>query len=178
MGKEKQIRVISEYRADELGLPVIMKDVPVIEVDGMEVLDIDYEKISELIFFALIMKPAPFTGLEVRFMRLFMGLTLEKLATSLHVTHPTVIAWEKHGEASAKITDSTEMLLRLFAAQTGAEDSELVSVLLGKYFRGPTKQPVERYAPVVELNVKNREEMPYVRFSNKKRDLQFLQTAK
>ncbi len=178
MGKKKLVRVISEYRADELGLPVIMKDVPVIEVDGMEVLDIDYAKISELLFFALIMKPAPFTGSEVRFMRLFMGLTLEKLATSLHVTHPTIISWEKCGNEATKMTDAAEALLRLFAAQRGAKDNELISILLTKYFQGPVN-PSAHYprATVVELNAKHGEAFPRIHFSEKTDDLRLLQEA-
>jgi DNA-binding transcriptional regulator YiaG len=132
----KPIKTIDTYRADELGLPILIKGVSVIEIDGHEVMDIDYAKISEVLFVALIIKPFPLTGAEVRFMRLFMGLTLESLATSLHVTHPTILSWEKCGNEMTKMTDSTEAILRMFAAKQGAKDNELIGVILNRFFGG------------------------------------------
>jgi hypothetical protein len=53
----KVIKIIKEYRADELGLPILIRNVPIVEIEGHEVLDIDYEGISKLLFAALIIKP-------------------------------------------------------------------------------------------------------------------------
>lgn len=174
----KVIRIIKEYRADELGLPILIKNIPVIEIEGHEVMDIDYAVISKMLFAALIIKPLPLTGAEVRFMRLFMEMTLEGLAKSLHVTHPTVLAWERFGNNPTMMTDSTEAILRIFAAQQGAKDSELVAVILNRFFGGSveTKEP-SRCATIVELHPNHKEEVPTIHFSNKASDLRWLQEA-
>ena len=174
----KQIKIIEEYRADELGLPILIKNVSVILIDGHEVMDIDYAAISKLLFAALIIKPFSLTGAEVKFMRLFMGLTLESLARSLHVTHPTILSWERCGNNSTKMTDSTEAILRMFAAQQGAKDSELIGVILNRFFGGPNEtDETSKCATIVELNPMRKEEVPKIHFSHKARDLRLLQEA-
>ena len=175
---KKQIKIIKEYRADELGLPILIKGVPIIEIDGHEVVDIDYTIISKFLFAALIIKPFSLTGAEVRFMRLFMGLTLESLAMSLHVTHPTVLSWERCGNEPTKMTDSTEAMLRIFAAQQGAKDNELIGVILKKFFGGPSESnETSKCATIVELDAIRREEAPNIYFSQKEDDLLFLRQA-
>lgn len=117
-------------------MPIIIKSVLIIEIDEHEVMDIDYVRISQVLFAALIIKPFPLSGAEVRFIRLFMGLTLESLANSLHVTHPTILSWEKCGNEPTKMTDSTEAILRIFAAQEGIKDNELIGIVLNRFFGG------------------------------------------
>lgn len=174
----KAIRIMEEYRADELGLPILIKNVPVVKMDDHEVMDIDYVAIGKVLFAALIIKPFPLTGAEVRFMRLFMSLTLESLAKSLHVTHPTVLAWERYGNNPTMMTDSTEAMLRIFAAQQGAKDNELVAIILNQFFGGSIeKEAPTKCATIVELNPNHKEEMPKIHFSNKASDLRLLQEA-
>jgi DNA-binding transcriptional regulator YiaG len=174
----KQVKIIDEYRADELGLPVLIKRVPIIEIDGREVMDIDYTKISEVLFAALIIKPFPLTGAEVRFMRLFMGLTLENLANSLHVTHPTILSWEKCGNEPTKMTDSTEAILRIFAAKQGSKDNELIGVILNRFFGGPSKTNIRsKSATIIELDPTHKGEIPKIHFSDQEKDLRLVREA-
>lgn len=176
--RNRHIKIIDEYRADELGLPVLIRGVPIIEIDGYEVMDIDYEKISELLFAALIIKPFPLTGAEVRFMRLFMGLTLENLANSLHVTHPTILSWEKCGNEPTKMTDSTEAILRIFAAKQGAKDNELIGIILNRFFGGPSKADISpKSATIIELDATHKDEAPKIHFSDQENDLRLVQEA-
>jgi transcriptional regulator with XRE-family HTH domain len=177
--KRTEVKIIKEYKASEFGLPVIIKNVPVVTIDGHDVLDINHAVISELLFAALIVKPTPLTGAEVRFMRLFMGLTLESLAESLHITHPTILAWERHGDEFTKMTDSIETMLRIFFAKEGVRDSELVGVIINTFFDEPRKKPenIEKLATVVELATENQNNSPQVSFSDNEQDLLFLQEA-
>jgi DNA-binding transcriptional regulator YiaG len=172
------MKIIDEYKADELGLPIIIKGVALIEVDGHEVLDIDYAKISELLFAALILKPFPLTGAEIRFMRLFMGLTLESLANSLHVTHPTILSWERSANEPTHMTDSTEAMLRIFAARQGAKDNELIGIVLNRFFGGRAlSEKTNKCATIVDLNTIQRGEAPTIHFSERDEDLRFLKGA-
>jgi DNA-binding transcriptional regulator YiaG len=175
--KHNKVKIIDEYRADELGLPLLIRGVAIIEVDGHEVMDIDYTKISEVLFAALIIKPFPLTGAEVRFMRLFMGLTLETLANSLHVTHPTILSWEKCANDPTKMTDTTEAMLRIFAAKQGAKDNELIGIILNRFFSGPPKtDSSSRTATIIELN-SHKEEAPRVHFSDQENDVRLVEGA-
>jgi transcriptional regulator with XRE-family HTH domain len=111
-------------------------------------------------------------------MRLFMGMTLESLAKSLHVTHPTILSWERYGNNPTVMTDSTEAILRIFAAQQGAKDNELIGVILNRFFGGPIeKEEPAKCATIVELNPNHKEEIPKIHFSNKASDLRLLQEA-
>ena len=174
-----QKKIIEAHYASELGLPVVIKNVPVIEIDGEEILDIDYSKISETLFASLLLKPFPLTGEEVRFMRLFMELTLEKLAAALHVTHPTVLSWEKSNNQFTNMTDGTEAMLRIFAARQGAKDNELIYVIANKFFDNPWEKPskASNKATIVQLDTSDNDNVPKVFYSDNEHDLQLVQEA-
>lgn len=179
MNQKKIVKIIDNYRADELGLPLIIKGVPVIKIDGHEVLDIDYSKISEFLFVALIMKPMPLSGAEIRFMRIFMGFTLEALATKLHVTHPTILSWEKCENDFTKMTDTTEAMFRIFSAKEGVKDNELIMAIANEFFDSPwpKNEKTSKKATIVELSTFTRDDVPNIYFSDKEQDLQFFQEA-
>ncbi|MCB1134979.1 MAG: hypothetical protein KDK78_01820 [Chlamydiia bacterium] len=158
-------RILDEYKADELGLPVVIRSVPVIDLAGEEVLDINYAQVSAAIFSALILKPYRLTGSEVKFMRLFMELTLEGLAKKLHVTHPSVLSWERCEQQHTNMSESTEALLRILAAQQSKKDQELISVVLDTFFHGKYSEEDGRVTTIVELNPASDSELPQVRFS-------------
>lgn len=175
----QQKKIIEEHYASELGLPVVIKNVPIIEVDGEEILDIDYSKISEALFANLLLKPYPLTGAEIRFMRLFMELTLEKFATALHVTHPTVLSWEKNGNQFTNMTDGTEAMLRIFAARQGAKDNELIAVIANNFFDNPWEKlsKASHKATIVELDTTDNDSEPKIFYSDNEHDLQLVQEA-
>jgi DNA-binding transcriptional regulator YiaG len=162
---KNKTKILNEYWAHELGLPILIKGAPVIEIDGYEVLDLDYAKISSALFAALILKPYPFTGAEVKFLRLFMGLTLERLASYLHVTHPTILTWEKSNDKPTRMGDSTEAMLRILAAKQGVRDDELVELILNRFFDAfrKARKAAQAY-PIVELSTLHKNEISKVFF--------------
>lgn len=176
MVKKKQ-KIIEEHYASEFGLPVVIKNVPIVEIEGEEVLDIDYAKLGESLFASLLLKPFPLTGAEVRFMRLFMELTLEKLAAALHVTHPTILSWEKSGNQFTNMSDGTEAMLRIFAARQGSKDNELIAIIANKFFDSPWEKPSESSckATIVELNTEDNTAKIF--YSDDEHDLQLVQEA-
>jgi len=64
---------------------------------------------------ALALNPSRLTGNEVRFIRLFAGMTLVQFAARLDVTHPAVLKWEKRGNQATGMGWPTEKDIRLFA---------------------------------------------------------------
>lgn len=164
---KKPKKYLKEYHSKELGINVIIQNVPVIDIEGHEVYDIDFDKVGEIFFAHLILKPHALTGAEVRFMRLFMGLTIEVLANCLHVTHPTVISWEKCGEDPTKMTNTTEAMLRIYAARHGAKDYELIQQILEKFFIGPKKDTtLKKSQAIIELSPYGIKDLPKVKFTS------------
>ncbi len=176
--QNKKPKILDEYWAHELGLPILLKGVPVVYLEGNEVIDIDYEQLSETLFAALILKPYSLTGAEVRFMRFYMELTLEQLAAKLHVTHASVLTWEKCKNNPTKMTASTETMLRLFAAKQGVKDHELIEVILDHFFEDKSaEQSGKRASTIVEFNTRHQEELPIITFTPEEDGLSEVQEA-
>lgn len=106
-------KVAEQFEYDGLGFPILLKNVPLIKVRGIQVPDIDYNVLQRSVLLALCQYPLPFTGNEVRFIRQYLQMTLTEFAKRFGVTHASVIHWEKSKNAFAKILPTTELCIRL-----------------------------------------------------------------
>jgi len=61
------------------------------------------------------LKPAPLTGQELRFLRRYIGLTLDGAAAKLGVTRQGFIKMEKAGERPTRMNPASEKLFRMIA---------------------------------------------------------------
>lgn len=102
------------YEGHGFGFPVVLLNVPMIQVRGEWLPDVNQNKLSEIVLGALIHKPYRLTGNEVHFIRIFLGMTLEQFAKRLDVTHPAVLKWEKKQTEPTGMIWSTEKDIRLF----------------------------------------------------------------
>lgn len=107
-------KTIAKFEYDGLGFPIILLNVPLIEIRGCEVPDIDYNILQRIVLLALAQKPLPLSGNEVKFIRTYLEMTYTHFANKFGVTHASVIHWENAKNASAKITPTTELCIRLF----------------------------------------------------------------
>lgn len=106
---------IEKYLIDTgFGFPVVLLNVPMVEVRGIWTPDIDYNKLTNEVLKSLAVKPARLTGNEVRFIRLTFEMTLKEFATRFYVTHPCVINWEKEKGNPTGMNWITEKDIRLF----------------------------------------------------------------
>lgn len=96
------------------GFPVKLQNVPMVKRRGEWVPDINYRDIARKLLRALCVKPARWTGNEVRFVRLQLEMTLSEFAEQFYVTHPAVVNWEKQGDKPTKMNWATEKDIRLF----------------------------------------------------------------
>jgi DNA-binding XRE family transcriptional regulator len=96
------------------GFPVILLNVPVKTVRGVEVPNINYNALQLILRDLLSHKPVPLTGNEIRFIRQSLKMTLVAFAKHFGVSHAAVIKWEKSKDIFAKITPSTELHIRLY----------------------------------------------------------------
>lgn len=107
-------QIAKRFLYDGLGFPILLVDVPVREIRGVVVPDINYNTLQKSVLEKLTLQPFPLTGNQVRFIRQYLGLTLKAFAEHFGVTHPAVMKWEKAKNKIAKITPSTELYIRLF----------------------------------------------------------------
>lgn len=101
------------YEYDGLGFPLVLLNVPLINVRGTLVPNINFNQLQKAVLFELARKPSPFTGCEVKFIRQFMQMNFTEFANRFGVTHASVIHWEKSMDSFAKIQPTTELCIRL-----------------------------------------------------------------
>ncbi len=96
------------------GFPVHLHNVPMIKVRGKWTPNIDYNRLTLAVLYALCEKPVRLTGNEVRFIRLHFEMTLQEFAGRFAVSHAAVIKWEKSKTKSTGMNWASEKDLRLF----------------------------------------------------------------
>lgn len=89
----KKIAKQLEYKG--LGFPVMLLNVPLVNIRGIEVPDIDYNVLQKSVLFALCQKLTPFYGNEIKFIRQFFEMSYTEFAKIFGVTHASVIHWEQ-----------------------------------------------------------------------------------
>lgn len=97
-----------------MGFPVVLLNVPVVNVDGVWTPKIKYNQLEEWVLLSLSRQANHLTGSQVHFVRLHFGMTLQAFATKFSVTHVAVMAWEKAKRRPAPMGWAIEKDLRLF----------------------------------------------------------------
>lgn len=105
-----------------LGFPIKLINCPMKKVFGEWVLDINLTTLQMDMLKALIHKPVPLTGCELRFIRKFLELSTTDFGKLVGVSHPAVLKWEKE---QVHINPATEIYIRLYVLQhLHAKDKE------------------------------------------------------
>lgn len=117
--------IAKEFLYEGFGFPILLLNVPIREIRGVEVPDINYNNLQKTTLEELTRKPSPLTGNEVRFIRQYFELTLKDFAKRFGVTHPAVLKWEKSKNNVAKIMPSTELYIRLFILESLKANNEV-----------------------------------------------------
>jgi DNA-binding transcriptional regulator YiaG len=110
---KKKIQKI--YQDHGFGFPVTLLNVPMTEVRGEWVPMINQKELQERVLEALVLKHSRLSGNEVKFIRQFSKMTLERFAKRFDVTHPAVLKWERVKDQGTGMNWTTEKDIRLFA---------------------------------------------------------------
>jgi DNA-binding transcriptional regulator YiaG len=94
-----------------LGFPIKLVNVPMRKVLGEWCMDIDMNKLMEVVLEALIHKPFAFTGDEMRFIRSYLGMTMAEFGKTFGVSHVAVLKWES---GKNRISPALEFCIRLY----------------------------------------------------------------
>jgi transcriptional regulator with XRE-family HTH domain len=106
-------KIVEQFEYAGLGFPILLLNISLIEVRGVEVPDVDYNLLQKNVLSALGKKPTPLTGNEVRFIRQYFQMNYTEFANAFGVTHASVIHWENSKNNFARITPTTELCIRL-----------------------------------------------------------------
>lgn len=101
------------YIYEGLGFPVHLTNVPMVEIRGEFILDIDFNNLQKAVLLHLCHKKTPLTGSEVKFIRKYFSLTTTAFAELFGHSHSAVLKWENQEDGFARITPTTEIYLRL-----------------------------------------------------------------
>ena len=109
----KKRKVEKELLYYGLGFPVVISNVPMVEVRGDWAPDIDLNMLQKVVLRFLAHYPSALTGDHIRFIRSWLELTQAEFGKLFGVTHTAVVKWEKAREKSAKIALTTEREIRM-----------------------------------------------------------------
>lgn len=102
------------YIFEGLGFPVHLTNVPMVEIRGEFILDIDFNKLQKAVLLHLCHKKTPLTGNEVKFIREYFSFTTTAFGHLFGYSHSAILKWENQGDAIARIAPTAEICLRLY----------------------------------------------------------------
>ena len=94
-----------------LGFPVLMINVPMKNVLGEWVMNINFAQLQRVAMLALAKKNTPLAGREIRSIRHYLNLSTHQFATELGVSHVAILNWESE---ERKMNADTEIHMRLY----------------------------------------------------------------
>ena len=109
----KDHKIDKRFVYEGLGFPVILFDVPMVNLRGEWALDIDMNRFQRAVLLALAHHPFDLTGDHIRFIRSWLRLSYARFGSLFGVTHAAVVKWEKSSSRSAKIAVTTQREIRL-----------------------------------------------------------------
>lgn len=107
-------KIEKSYTYEGLGFPVHLTNVPMVEVRGEFILDIDFNKLQKAVLLHLCHKKTPLTGNEVKFIRKYFSLTTTAFGHLFGYSHSAILKWENQNDGIARIVPTTEIYLRLY----------------------------------------------------------------
>src|ERR1043165_9680311 len=99
------------FTYDGLGFPIKLINVPMKKVLGEWCIDINMNKLMIIVLEALVHKPSPLTGDELRFIRSYLDLTTAEFGKIFGVSHVAVLKW---GKEKNRISPALEFFIRLY----------------------------------------------------------------
>ncbi|MEK7483360.1 MAG: hypothetical protein AABZ60_03405, partial [Planctomycetota bacterium] len=110
-------KIQKEYMDLGFGFPLYLQNVPMVYVRGVWTPNVNYKRLSEMVFQMFVEKPSRLTGNELKFIRNKLQMTLKAFAERFYVTHPAVLKWEKSADKPTNMSWATEKDIRLYVYQ-------------------------------------------------------------
>jgi len=104
---------------------VYLENIPVRQTKHGEVLDVDLEVIEREIAGEIVGQGIPIRGAEVKFLRKFLGLSMERFGALLGLSPPAILKWER--DLEKRLHPTNEVAVRALMAE------QLNIILEGKF---------------------------------------------
>lgn len=98
MGQKKIKKLVETYVYEELGFPIILKDVPIVCDREFEYALINHKAVMNNAALSLVIKHERIDGARLRFLRRFIGYSLDDLAELTKISKSTLHSWEKDSD--------------------------------------------------------------------------------
>jgi DNA-binding transcriptional regulator YiaG len=131
-GNEVKV-VTGNYRFDEVGLPVLLKNIELInckECGTAEPIIPDVNGLMHVIAFAVAAHPCRLKGAEVRFLRKFLGMNGDEFSNLVDIDRTTLSKWENDQQEIGKQSDR---LIRFLAMAKSADLRKQIEQFMEKY---------------------------------------------
>lgn len=130
---------------ESLGFPIVLTNVPMVEIRGELVPDISYNKLQKAVLLHLCYKKTPLTGNEIKFIRKYLELTTKEFGYIFGYTHSAVLKWENQEDHIARMSPTAEFYLRIYALEHIQKEKSALKDLyntihipdLAKYLKNP-----------------------------------------
>lgn len=135
------------------GFPIVLVGVEAMKSeDGSSFLDIPHQKLARSLFLAVLLKPAPLTGAEFKFLRKYLDLTQEQFAKLIGAkSHSNVAIWENKGQQPTGMIEQAEMIARLKLAV----DYSGGAVKFEDVYSNIIKTGLAKEEKIIELNMQD-----------------------
>lgn len=110
----RNTKIATEYIENRFGFPVLIHNVPMVEIRGEWIPKINYNQLSDTVLKELIIKPSFLTGDEIKFIRTKFEMNLDDFGKRFYVSHQAVMKWENTKNSPTKMNWATEKDIRLF----------------------------------------------------------------
>lgn len=145
-----QREILAHYEEDLLGIPVVLKNAVIREVDaaGDETIEVpDLDGLTAAVAVARCRLPVKLAGAELRFFRKALEMTAREMAELLDVTPETLSRWENDaqaiGEAAEKaIRQAVCALLHRRAPAVDYDPAEIVRMRIMRLPPGKSIEPL------------------------------------
>ncbi len=116
-----------EYVDYQFGFPVVLRNVEMVKVRDFWCPRINQNTLRDLVLLALVTKKGHLTGYQAKFVRRWLGNTLESFGKELGVSHSTVKKWENKGDESTGTAVANDFYIRCMIIEKMLEnDSPLL----------------------------------------------------
>lgn len=161
---EQEKRVLDTYEENLLGIPVIIKDAVIYEVDaaGDEIHTIpDMEKLISAAAMARALLPIKLNGSEIRFLRKALEMPARELAENMDVAPETVSRWENDGQTMGGFSEKglRQLVCALLHKKAPAidYDPEMIARMKIRVIRDPNMRLELRRITLKSDGAKSRE---------------------
>lgn len=111
---------LETFLYEGFGFPVVLLNVPGIEVRGEWSPLVDFNKLMKTVLIVLCYQEMPLTGNQIAFIRHYFEMTGGEFGKKFGVTQPCVSKWEAREDDSAKMDAATEVCVKLFVVESYA----------------------------------------------------------